>query len=79
MLVESGKTVRDVLEIILDKTKYIDQPDRYYHQHLYNVGAKSGFESTFMVFNHHSGSKEIPLRGPTEKRRSCESSQGGAG
>jgi hypothetical protein len=51
MLVESGKTVRDVLEIILDKMKYIDQPDLYYHQHLFNLGAKSDFDSTFMVFN----------------------------
>jgi hypothetical protein len=52
MLVESGKTVRDVLDMILDKTKHIDQPDRYYHNHLYNVGADSDFDSTFMVFNH---------------------------
>lgn len=60
MLVESGKTVRDVLEIILDKTKYIDHPDRYYHQHLYNLGTNSDFDTTFMVFNLNTESSEIP-------------------
>jgi hypothetical protein len=51
ILVESGKTVRHVVETILEKLKDIDQPDRYYHKHLYNVGTKSSFDSTFMVFN----------------------------
>ena len=51
MLVESGRTVRDVVETILEKLKDIDQPDSYYHKHLYNVGTKSSFDTTFMVFN----------------------------
>lgn len=51
MLVESGRTVRNVVETILEKLKDIDQPDRYYHKHLYNMGTKSSFDSTFMVFN----------------------------
>jgi hypothetical protein len=55
--VESGKTVRDVLEIILDKTRYIDQPDRYYHQHLYNIGSNSDFDPAFMVFNNNEADK----------------------
>jgi len=51
MLVESGKTVRHVVEAILEKLKDIDRPDRYYHKHLYNIGTKPSIDSTFMVFN----------------------------
>jgi hypothetical protein len=54
MLVESGKTVRHVIETILHKLKDIDQPDRYYHKHLYNLGSRSGFDPDFMVFSQTS-------------------------
>jgi hypothetical protein len=51
LLVESGRTVRNVVETILEKLDGIDQPDAYYHKHLYNVGRKSDHDLTFMVFN----------------------------
>ena len=51
ILVEPGKTVRYIVETILKKLDGIDQPDEYYHKHLYNVGTRSIFDSTFMVFN----------------------------
>jgi hypothetical protein len=51
MLVESGKSVRQVMEILFDKLKEIDQPDMYYHKHLFKVGTKSDYDPTFMIFN----------------------------
>ena len=51
ILVDSTKTVHYVIETILKKLDGIDQPDEYYHKHLYNVGTRSIFDSTFIVFN----------------------------
>ena len=51
MLVESSKSVRQVMEILFDKLKEIDRPDMYYHKHLFNVGTKSDYDPTFMIFN----------------------------
>ena len=51
ILVESGRTLRQVIEIILNKLKDIDRPDVYYHKHLYNIGTKSGHDPAFMIFN----------------------------
>jgi hypothetical protein len=55
ILVESDKTVRYVIETILKKMEGIDEPDAYYHKHLYNVGTKSVIDSTFMVFSESVG------------------------
>ena len=48
ILVEPGKTVRYIVETILKKLDGIDPPDSYYHKHLYNVGTRSIFDSTFI-------------------------------
>ena len=53
MLVESGKTIRYVMETILHKLKDIADPERYYHQHLYHIGDKSNFDPSFLLFSKH--------------------------
>ena len=51
MLVEKGRSIRNVMETILHKLEDIDCPDRYYHRHLYHVGDKSNFDPSFLLFN----------------------------
>ena len=51
LLIESGRTVRSVIETILEKLDGIDKPGEYFHKHLYNVGTHAGYDSTFIIFN----------------------------
>jgi hypothetical protein len=50
LLVDSGRTVNDVIEMIYTKLKKIDQPDLYFHDHLYNLQRKSKNDPDFMLF-----------------------------
>lgn len=50
MLVESGKTVSDVILLIYDKLKNITCPENYYHGHLFHIGHKPNFDPEFILY-----------------------------
>ena len=50
LLVESGRTVKDVIEMIYTKLKKIDQSDLYFHGNLYNLQRKPKKDPAFILF-----------------------------
>ncbi len=49
-LVEAGTTLKKVVEEITSRLLKIQRSDSYQHLHLYNLGEKQEYQSSFMVF-----------------------------
>lgn len=50
LLVESGSTLKEVVNTIEDEMRFIERGDSYYHAHLYNLATKKKKES-LLIFN----------------------------
>jgi len=50
VLVDSGRKVRDVIELIYTHLKSINHLDSYFHKHLYNLQRKPEKDPVFMLF-----------------------------
>ncbi len=50
LLVESGRKVSEVVTAIYERLQKYENPDAFYHGHLYSIGSSSREDPPFMIF-----------------------------